>query len=219
MTLTADDKGMSLTDLRRLEKLEAEIADNAAGMWKRLMIIKKEGLYQQHGTFENYCRVRWNISKTHANRQIQAAGVFENLTPMGVTAPETERQVRPLTGLSPEQQREAWTEAVATAPDGKVTAKHVEEVVKKRIPEVTVELEDGEATTFEKQNAPKKKNGVRGTFDDGSAILETFKQIEESLNELKGLTPKKGMTVEVAGAARRLVAQLERFVSRIEKGH
>jgi hypothetical protein len=205
MTLTADDKGMSLTDLRRLEKLEAEIADNAAGMWKRLMIIKKEGLYQQHGTFENYCRVRWNISKTHANRQIQAAGVFENLTPMGVTAPETERQ--------------AWTEAVATAPDGKVTAKHVEEVVKKRIPEVTVELEDGEATTFEKQNAPKKKNGVRGTFDDGSAILETFKQIEESLNELKGLTPKKGMTVEVAGAARRLVAQLERFVSRIEKGH
>src|SRR5690606_12947595 len=48
------------------------------------------------------------------------------------TVPATERQARPLTKLPPEQQREAWAEAVETAPrdvDGRprVTAAHVEE--------------------------------------------------------------------------------------------
>lgn len=40
-----------------------------------------------------------------------------------------ERQLRPLAKLEPEQQREAWKKAIETAPDGKVTAKHITEVV------------------------------------------------------------------------------------------
>jgi hypothetical protein len=42
-----------------------------------------------------------------------------------------ERQLRPLAKLrdNPEQQRAAWQQAVATAPDGKVTAAHVNKVV------------------------------------------------------------------------------------------
>lgn len=42
-----------------------------------------------------------------------------------------ERQLRPLAKIkNPEQRREAWHKAVATAPDGKVTAAHVNKVVR-----------------------------------------------------------------------------------------
>ena len=50
---------------------------------------------------------------------------------MGST-PESERQARPLAKLPAEEQPAAWKEAVETAPEGKVTAKHVEAVVAKR---------------------------------------------------------------------------------------
>lgn len=46
------------------------------------------------------------------------------------TLPTSERQTRPLANLEPEMQREVWQEAVQTAPAGRVTAAHVQEVVK-----------------------------------------------------------------------------------------
>lgn len=68
------------------------------------------------------------MSKTHANRMIDSAEVVGNLTPIGVI-PATESQARPLTVLEPEAQREAWQRAVETAPNGKVTAAHVQATV------------------------------------------------------------------------------------------
>jgi len=59
---------------------------------------------------------------------IVASGVAENLTTI-VVKPINEAQARPLTKLPPEQQKEAFQKAVETAPEGKVTAKHVEKVV------------------------------------------------------------------------------------------
>jgi protein gp37 len=96
-----------------------------------LKTIRDARLYRStHRTFEDYCRERWGFEKTTANRFITSSIVVENLTPIGVK-PETESQLRPLTALkSPDEQREAWTLAVDTAPDGKVTAAHVETVVK-----------------------------------------------------------------------------------------
>jgi hypothetical protein len=51
--------------------------------------------------------------------------VVNNLSPIGDIRPTHESQVRPLAGLEPEQQREAWNAAVKSAPNGKVTAAHV----------------------------------------------------------------------------------------------
>lgn len=59
-----------------------------------------------------------------------------------------EGQLRPLSKLEPQQQREAWTKAVETAPDGKMTAAHVSKVVK----EMT------EPTPSPKANKPTKPN-------------------------------------------------------------
>ena len=92
------------------------------------MQIRDDRLYRAtHGTFEDYCRAKWGIDRRYANRLIGSIEVMNNLTPRGVIQPEFEKVLRPLTPLPPEKQREVWKEAVETAPDGKVTAKHVQE--------------------------------------------------------------------------------------------
>ncbi len=85
-----------------------------------------------HATFEAYCQDRWDFSKTYANNLIAATSVRENLTTIVVKQlPANEAQARPLTRLhDPEQQRAVWQQVLATAPDGRVTAAHVEAVVR-----------------------------------------------------------------------------------------
>jgi hypothetical protein len=47
--------------------------------------IRDSRLYRQEfDTFEDYCRERWKMSKTNANRLIDAAEVATNVTPIGV---------------------------------------------------------------------------------------------------------------------------------------
>lgn len=99
-----------------------------------LLEIRDGKLYREtHATFEDYCRERWQLKQSHTYRLMDAASVIENLksSPNGGTLPDNERQIRPLTSLPPEQQAEAWKEALETAPDGKVTAAHVEATVQR----------------------------------------------------------------------------------------
>ncbi len=68
-----------------------------------LLSIRDRRLYRaEHGTFEAYCRERWGVTKTHANRLIAAHGVVVALAPTGAVPPATEREARPLVGLPPE---------------------------------------------------------------------------------------------------------------------
>jgi hypothetical protein len=98
-----------------------------------LLAIRDKRLYRAtYATFEDYCRDRLGISKTHANRLVQSAEVLSNLTPIGVK-PDLESQARPLSQLPAPQQRQAWQEAVANAPNGKPTAKVVQDVVNKML--------------------------------------------------------------------------------------
>lgn len=97
---------------------------------KSLLTIRKQRLYREsHKTFEDYCQDRWGIQRAHAYRLIESAEVVQNLSPIGDILPSTESQARPLTQLEPQAQREVWQRAVETAPEGKVTAKHVERTV------------------------------------------------------------------------------------------
>lgn len=110
--------------------------------------------------FIGYCRDRFGKTKQAANYLIAAAGVYENLTTtngcrhdnetqtttigcrennqaqtttslLPQTLPTSERQVRPLVSLDPEEQRQVWQEAVDLA-DGKVpTGKLVKGVVER----------------------------------------------------------------------------------------
>lgn len=100
-----------------------------------LLKIRDGTLYRSsHGTFEDYCRDRWNIARRTAYQLMEAAEVVENVRHGAQTVPENERQARPLTSLDPDQQSEAWSRAVETAPNGKPTAAHVSATVDEMYP-------------------------------------------------------------------------------------
>ena len=99
---------------------------------RALKKIRDGRLYRaEHGTFDDYCRVRWHWARDYVNKQIAAADVVADLDTMVSTVPTSERQARPLTALkTPEARAEAWTRAVDTLPPGQpMTAAHVTRAV------------------------------------------------------------------------------------------
>ena len=94
-----------------------------------LLTIRDGRLYREDwGTWEEYCQERWGFTRSRAHRLIEAAQATGNLLPMG-NIPTSERQARPLTQLSPDDQRIAWERAIETAPDSGITGAHVLRVV------------------------------------------------------------------------------------------
>lgn len=128
---------LTLTERHDLETYEAVIArgmETFVEVGTALLKIRDGRLYRlEHSTFEDYCRERWGWSRQHVNHQISAAQVAANLETM-VSKPESERQARPLASLEPDEQRQAWSRAVETAPNGKVTAEHVRSTVDEMFP-------------------------------------------------------------------------------------
>jgi hypothetical protein len=95
-----------------------------------LRVIRDKKLFRAtHKTFEAYCLDRWGFSETHINRLIAHGEVLEDLTPIGVALPANEAQARPIYGLESADRQLVWPVAVETAPGGKLTAAHVEDVV------------------------------------------------------------------------------------------
>ena len=103
-----------------------------------LLTIRDSRFYRaSHGTFEDYCRERWGMTRMRASQLIAAVGVMENVNNC-LQIPATESQTRPLASLPPQQQREAWTEATqkAEAESRPVTARDVTDAVYKLKPHV-----------------------------------------------------------------------------------
>lgn len=67
-------------------------------------------------TFEDYCRERWKMVASRARQLIGAAQIVGNLQSVTNVTPTHESQVRPLAGLEPDEQREAWKAATASDP-------------------------------------------------------------------------------------------------------
>jgi hypothetical protein len=127
--------GAALTSVEADELATREqVIERGFKVWQEvgeaLLHIRDKRLYRAtHKTFEDYCRGRWQMAKTSANRLISASEVYANLTPIGVILPGNESQARELTSLEPEAQRLGWQIVEDTAPDGKITAAHVKSVV------------------------------------------------------------------------------------------
>ena len=148
--LSSDESADRLVLELRVEKAFVE-----AGL--ALQELRDRRLYRDThpNNFVGYCRDRFGKTKQAVNYLIAAAGIYENLattngcrdndsqtTTNGCRGSETqtttngcrvlptnERQVRPLTKLQPEKQREVWQEAVDKA-GGKVpSSKIVERIV------------------------------------------------------------------------------------------
>jgi hypothetical protein len=99
----------------RLERL-VERSFYTAG--KALQRLRDLRLYRStHRSFDAYVKERFGYGKNNANMKILASSVVDELEKMttngGQILPTSERQVRPLTVLEPEQQRAAWEQAVS----------------------------------------------------------------------------------------------------------
>lgn len=141
--LTEAEQGDRLFLERKVERAFYE-----AG--KALMELRDKRLYRStHRTFEEYCRDRFGHSRQKSNYLIAAAGVFDNLTTNGCQnssiedlttiglqiLPTTERQVRPLAKLEPEQQCSVWQQAVEEAggkmPSGRIVQDIVQRIMQR----------------------------------------------------------------------------------------
>jgi hypothetical protein len=105
-----------------------------------LTALNVERLYRDETeTFSEFVELHWGMRVRHAYRLmdhfktmkvingVTEDGVVSNWTDFTIRAPES--QTRPFLGLPLEHRREAWEEAVSTAPGGKMTAKHGTQVV------------------------------------------------------------------------------------------
>jgi hypothetical protein len=124
---------------RALDELEQIIARGLGtfvAVGHALIEIQSRRLYLKAGyrSFASYVSERWDLSETHAYRQIEAAKVIDMLSPIGGTSlPANEAQARELFPLAgdPEAVRTVWTETVE-ATGGRVTARAIRQRVAAR---------------------------------------------------------------------------------------
>ena len=168
---------LSVIEKSELSQLEATIEKHLSAFYEvgfALMQIRDNRYYREtHGTFEAYCKERWGFTKSRANQLIAASEVADNLTTTVAKIP-SERTIRPLTTIKdPEEQREVFQEAVETAPNGKVTAKHIEKTIQEYKHTETYPVSD--AMTFAgmaisqleriRQDDPRRDEAIQKVMD------------------------------------------------------
>lgn len=123
---------------QRLEHLEAIIDRTQRDFiecGRALLEIQKEELYDKVrgiASFETYIRDRFGMARRTAYQLIDATKAVDNVRScaQNVPAPANEYQARAIASAPIDQQAHVWQQAVATAPEGKVTAAHVYKIVK-----------------------------------------------------------------------------------------
>jgi hypothetical protein len=83
---------------------------------KALKEVRDDRLYREllFDSFESYLNQRWDMSRSHGYRLIEAARVIDNLSPIGDILPENEAQLRPLMRLTPFDQCKIWRDFLST---------------------------------------------------------------------------------------------------------
>jgi hypothetical protein len=131
---TSQESG-PLAQVQTLEHYEQIIAQGIQTfieVGRALKAIRDQELYRQnYQTFEAYMHDRWGMSRPRGYQLIGAAEVVDAVSTSVDIVPVNEAQARPLTTLSPEQQREVWQQVVETAPPSGITAKHVKATVQR----------------------------------------------------------------------------------------
>ncbi|MEH2316482.1 hypothetical protein [Nostoc sp.] len=142
---------------------------------KALTELRDRRLYRStHKTFEEYCRDRFAHSRQQSNYLIAAADVYENLTTKrSQILPTSERQVRPMTKLEPEQQWEVWQTAVEVAggkvPTGRIVKDVVQQIMERTQVPNTYQL--GEVCQILAKDNPELR-GKGGCWAIVSAVNE-----------------------------------------------
>ncbi|MCL1472831.1 MICOS complex subunit MIC60 [Argonema antarcticum] len=196
------------TEQRRLEELEAIVEQGLQTFYevgKALDEIREKKLYREtHKTFEDYCKEKWGIARRRAYQFIDAAHVLQNLCTNGTQIPKSERQVRPLTGLSPELQLELWQEAVASAPNGIPTGAAVQRLVDERVSSRTTRRTAGDTSEelgqLRLENQRLKEQIRQRDLDRErrtAAVAAEIEQLREENRQLKAELRQRDIDWEV----------------------
>jgi hypothetical protein len=185
------DSSITTTEGRQLASYEAVIESGLrtfADVGNALLAIREGRLYRAtHGTFEDYCRERWGMSKPYATQMIQAGRVVSNLRAVAIaTIPANEAQARPLAALPDDEQAEAWAAATAQAETKgrRVTARDVEEVVESRKVTRSQGLSDG--MRMERQRTKEAAELVARERMMSSTFRAAFESFRSELFIAKG---------------------------------
>ena len=178
-----NDYELSLEDERDRLRLERQVERAFYIAGSALRELRDRRLYRStHKNFEQYCQERFGFARRHSYRLIDASIVVDNILQMCPIRtqnssdtsdtnqtleiiPTSEWQIRSLTKLEPQQQREVWRQAVETAkgrvPSGKVVS------------DLAAKIE-GKSISVKSQVGSGNKN-------------ENNKQIEEGVNYKQGI--------------------------------
>lgn len=120
----------------RLIQLESVIESERRCFYKigkALKEIRDDRLYRDllFDSFEAYLKKRWDLSRSHAYRLIEACRVIDNLSPIGDILPENEAQLRPLGHLKPFDQRKIWRDFLSAGME--LNARNIQRFVSKHV--------------------------------------------------------------------------------------
>src|SRR5579885_2562724 len=166
---------LTVTEQTELDERESRIENGLKAFYEvgqELIAIRDRKLYRAtYQTFEAYLQERWQMSRSRGYELMSASEVIENLSDMP-DKPENARQADALSKAPADQQQQAWTEAVATAPNGKPTAAHVSDVVKRLTNPQPLQVE--QTATVVEESSPYKGQTVTVKRTEGAiAICET----------------------------------------------
>lgn len=149
-----DDGALQPFEQEELVRCEEVIRDGIKDFFRvgvALTKIRDLKLYREtNSTFEDYCKARWDFSRQHGYALIAAARTVEIVSEVG-PMPQNERQIRSITKLEEEQQRNIWRRALDIARrqnDGVVTTSIVEHAIKQLEDEAYIQEEKDENRTM-----------------------------------------------------------------------
>lgn len=110
--------------------------DTFVEVGQALLAIRDGRGYHHAGctSFEDYCRLRWEISRPRAYQLMDAAAIAEALsTTVDIPNERQAREIAPLLRADPDAIPTVWQQVLDTAPDGQITAAHVASVVERHL--------------------------------------------------------------------------------------
>ncbi len=158
---------------------------------RALAAIQEGKLYRDTcPTFEDYCKARWGMSKSYAYRQIEAAAVVDEMSPIGDKfhsglKVESEGQARELGKIEPEKR-----EKVLKSATKKAKAEGKEKPTAK---DIKAEVQKVKATPVKPEETPAKPIGpepwntrYHPAHDEAAAALDAFRAAIVKLARLDG---------------------------------
>jgi len=178
-----------VNDSARMERLEKLTATAKRGLVAfaevgiALDAIRTEELWRLVApTWDKWCSQALGLTERRVGQLIEASRTCRTLVESGLRAPTSERAVRELAGLTPEQQVEAWQEATEEAGEEEPTAEVVSKAARKRRPRKARKAKAAKPVSLRVPGAAvrvvPRKNGWAGLVPALEHALEVARQRE-----------------------------------------